>query len=74
MSTGKRILLSMYTAVIGLVLIVSISYFIANKDINRIMENDLDSMGNSLEKIVSLLQNKIQKVMQMKLLLKLSMR
>ena len=31
MSTGKRILLSMYMAVAGLVLIMSISYFIANK-------------------------------------------
>ena len=54
MSTGKRILLSMYMAVAGLVLIMSISYFIANKEINVVMESDLNSMGNSLEKTVGL--------------------
>lgn len=54
MSTGKRILLSMYMAVAGLVLIMSISYFIANKEVNVVMESDLNSIGNSLEKTVGL--------------------
>ena len=54
MSTGKKILLSMYMAVAGLVLIMSISYFIANKEVNVVMESDLNSIGNSLEKTVGL--------------------
>jgi methyl-accepting chemotaxis protein len=52
MTTSKKLLLNMYFSVIGLILIIAISYFTAIKDINIIMENDLKSLSNTLEKMV----------------------
>jgi methyl-accepting chemotaxis protein len=42
----------MYFAIIGLILIMTISYFTATKNINLVMENDLESISNSLEKLI----------------------
>ncbi len=54
MTTSKKLLLNMYFGVIGLILIMSISYFTATKNINLIMEDDLQSISNSLESLVLL--------------------
>lgn len=51
MTTSKKLLLNMYFGAIGLILIIAISYFTATKDIHFIMENDLETVGNSLEKM-----------------------
>ena len=52
MTTSKKIILNMYFAVIGLILIIAISYFTATRNINLVMENDLESMSNALEKMI----------------------
>jgi methyl-accepting chemotaxis protein len=52
MTTSKKLLLNMYFAIIGLILIMTISYFTATKNINLVMENDLESISNSLEKLI----------------------
>ena len=52
MTTSKKLLLNMYFAIIGLILIITISYFTSTKNINMVMENDLWSMANSLENVV----------------------
>jgi methyl-accepting chemotaxis protein len=52
MTTSKKLLLNMYFSIIGLILIMTISYFTATKNINLVMENDLESMSNSLEKMI----------------------
>jgi methyl-accepting chemotaxis protein len=52
MTTSNKLLLNMYFAIIGLILIMTISYFTATKNINLVMENDLESMSNSLEKLI----------------------
>ncbi len=52
MTTSKKLLLNMYFAIIGLILIITISYFTATKNINLVMENDLESMVDSLEKMI----------------------
>ncbi len=52
MTTSKKLLLNMYFSIIGLILIMTISYFTATKNINLIMENNLESMSNSLEKTI----------------------
>ena len=52
MTTSKKLLLNMYFSIIGLILIMTISYFTATKNINLVMENNLESMSNSLEKTI----------------------
>jgi methyl-accepting chemotaxis protein len=52
MTTSNKLLLNMYFAIIGLILIMTISYFTATKNINLVMENDLESISNSLEKLI----------------------
>jgi methyl-accepting chemotaxis protein len=44
----------MYFAIIGLILIITISYFTAAKNINLVMENDLESIVDSLENMILL--------------------
>ena len=54
MTTSKKLLLNMYFAIIGLILIITISYFTAAKNINLVMENDLESIVDSLENMILL--------------------
>ena len=54
MTTSKKLLLNMYFAIIGLILIITISYFTATKNINLVMENDLVSIVDSLENMILL--------------------
>jgi methyl-accepting chemotaxis protein len=54
MTTSKKLLLNMYFTIIGLIAIIMISYFTATKNINLVMENDLVSISNSLEKLISI--------------------
>ena len=54
MTTSKKLLLNMYFAIIGLILIITISYFTAAKNINLVMENDLVSIVDSLENMILL--------------------
>jgi methyl-accepting chemotaxis protein len=44
----------MYFAIIGLFIIIVISYFTATKNINLVMENDLESISNSLVSTISI--------------------
>ena len=54
MTTSKKLLLNMYFAIIGLILIITISYFTAAKNINLVMENYLESIVDSLENMILL--------------------
>ncbi|XPS40599.1 hypothetical protein ACN2C3_02750 [Aliarcobacter butzleri] len=45
MSTSKKLLINLFFNVISLILIIFISFYIANKNINLLIKKDLENVG-----------------------------
>ncbi|MDD2509073.1 MAG: hypothetical protein PHS78_08555 [Aliarcobacter skirrowii] len=54
MSTSKKLFLTMFFNIITLVFIISISFFIAKKNIELIINKDLETLGESIYSLSSL--------------------
>ncbi|MFW2525473.1 methyl-accepting chemotaxis protein [Aliarcobacter butzleri] len=54
MSTSKKLLINLFFNVISLILIIFISFYIANKNINLLIKKDLETIGLSIDNLISI--------------------
>lgn len=57
MSTSKKLLINLLFNVISLILIIFISFYIANKNINLLIKKDLETIGLSIDNLTSIYAN-----------------
>ncbi|WP_323658540.1 methyl-accepting chemotaxis protein [Aliarcobacter butzleri] len=56
MSTSKKLLINLFFNVISLILIIFISFYIANKNINLLIKKDLETIGLSIDNLISIFE------------------
>ena len=66
MSTSKKLFLTMFFNVISLIFIISVSFFIAKKNIEILINKDLESVGLSVYNLSSFYAKTILKDMKTK--------
>ncbi|WP_193210296.1 methyl-accepting chemotaxis protein [Aliarcobacter butzleri] len=54
MSTSKKLLINLFFNVISLILIIFISFYIANKNINLLIKKDLENVALSIDSLISI--------------------
>ncbi|KLE11436.1 chemotaxis protein, partial [Aliarcobacter butzleri L355] len=56
MSTSKKLLINLFFNVISLILIIFISFYIANKNIDLLIKKDLETIGLSIDNLISIFE------------------
>ncbi|WP_151943267.1 methyl-accepting chemotaxis protein [Aliarcobacter butzleri] len=56
MSTSKKLLINLFFNVISLILIIFISFYIANKNINLLIKKDLENVALSIDNLISIFE------------------
>ncbi|MDN5106960.1 methyl-accepting chemotaxis protein [Aliarcobacter butzleri] len=56
MSTSKKLLINLFFNVISLILIIFISFYIANKNIDLLIKKDLETIGLSINNLISIFE------------------
>ncbi|MFW3372272.1 methyl-accepting chemotaxis protein [Aliarcobacter butzleri] len=56
MSTSKKLLINLFFNVISLILIIFISFYIANKNIGLLIKKDLETIGLSIDNLISIFE------------------
>ncbi|MCT7550840.1 methyl-accepting chemotaxis protein [Aliarcobacter butzleri] len=56
MPTSKKLLINLFFNVISLILIIFISFYIANKNIDLLIKKDLETIGLSIDNLISIFE------------------
>ncbi|WP_419673046.1 methyl-accepting chemotaxis protein [Aliarcobacter butzleri] len=64
MSTSKKLLINLFFNVISLILIIFISFYIANKNINLLIKKDLENVALSIDSLISIFAENDSKAWQ----------
>ncbi|MFY4805895.1 methyl-accepting chemotaxis protein [Aliarcobacter butzleri] len=56
MSTSKKLLINLFFNVISLILIIFISFYIANKNIDLLIKKDLETIASSIDNLISIFE------------------